>query len=155
MKKGDVVIVLVSLVLMLSIFVGYQIYQKQFEGMDRLVEIRAYNESSKQNEVIYEIKLDSNVNTEVLFVEGQDIKIIDKNKDPQASFDLEGIEHYNIIKIFNNGIEVIEADCDNQDDVRKGFTNRLFDIIICLPHRLEVEITASEPIDDGLDGIVE
>jgi hypothetical protein len=155
MKKGDIIIVLVSLGLMLSIFIGYRMYQKQFEGMDRFVEVRAYNETSKQVEVIYEIKLNANINTEVLVSEGKVISIIDKNKNPEETIDLDGIDRYNVIKIYNNGIEVIEADCDNQDDVRKGFTNRLFDVIICLPHRLEVEITAAEPVDDGLDGIVE
>ena len=47
---------------------------------------------------------------------------------------------YNTIRVSHGAIEVAEADCEGQDCVRQGQISDGLLPIVCLPHRLVIEI---------------
>ena len=47
---------------------------------------------------------------------------------------------YNIIRVSHGAIEVAEADCPGQDCVRQGQIRDSLLPIVCLPHKLVIEI---------------
>lgn len=47
---------------------------------------------------------------------------------------------YNTIRVSHGAIEVAEADCEGQDCVRQGQIHDDLIPIVCLPHRLIIEI---------------
>lgn len=47
---------------------------------------------------------------------------------------------YNTLRISHGGIEVAEADCPGQDCVRQGRIQDSLLPIVCLPHKLVIEI---------------
>lgn len=57
---------------------------------------------------------------------------------------------YNIIHIKNGQVLVEESDCNNQLCVRKGVIEEPGEIIVCLPHKVVVQITGSS---EDLDSI--
>jgi len=57
---------------------------------------------------------------------------------------------YNIIHIQNGQVLVEESDCNNQLCVRKGVIEEPGEIIVCLPHKVVVQITGSS---EDLDSI--
>lgn len=58
---------------------------------------------------------------------------------------------YNVVVIENGQVRVDEASCPDQTCVRHKPTSQTGDPIVCLPHRLEVEVLRSG--DGGLDGV--
>lgn len=61
---------------------------------------------------------------------------------------------YNLIEIGDGKVRVIEADCPEQIDVLQGYIENTGEIIVCLPHRLIIEIVdESENHEDIIDGV--
>lgn len=60
---------------------------------------------------------------------------------------------YNIMVIKNGSVSVTEADCPDKYCVNKGTVCRENETIICLPHKLVIEITGSD--NKGADVIAE
>lgn len=148
MKKGDLIIIVLGLVIMGGLLLGYRIVLNRL-GDERYVQI-VY----KGKQIYYE-ELTAETHMEILIVEGEIQQIIDRKETPNSRFDLMNVKDYNIVKIYNKGIQVIDADCESKDDVRKGFTNRPYDAIICAPHFLKIEILAPNiDRDSDLDGVV-
>ncbi|ATO50407.1 NusG domain II-containing protein [Brevibacillus laterosporus] len=57
----------------------------------------------------------------------------------------------NILKVHDYGIEMVEADCDDKVCLSFGFITDPSQTIVCLPHRVLVEIVSDEGADvDGL-----
>lgn len=135
MKKADFIIIIIALVVMLGIMAGYKIIE-HFAGDERIAEIRF------AKEVIYSVDLNDKIDLEVLVVDGKVVQVIDRTIDETTSFAIPNEGKYNIVKIYNNGIQVIEANCDEQIDVHQGFVDQLNRSIICAPHHLEVIIVA-------------
>lgn len=54
---------------------------------------------------------------------------------------------YNKLMIYDDGIEMAEADCPDKVCVHTGFRQHVGETIVCLPHRVVVEV-----IGDGNDG---
>lgn len=54
---------------------------------------------------------------------------------------------YNIIKIENHKVCVIEADCSNQVCVRTGKISKVGEEIVCLPHKLRIVIVGKGGVD--------
>lgn len=61
---------------------------------------------------------------------------------------------YNILKVHDYGIEMIDADCQDKVCLTFGFIERNGGTIICLPHRLMVEIEGDSTRGDDVDVIV-
>lgn len=121
MKKGDLIIGLVIVGIMLLLGVGYLIYRNSL-GDDLYVNIYIDNKLYKS------VKLTP---------ETDEIIIVDNNY---------GI---NKIHIHDNGFEVVYADCKSQDDVREGFVDLPGYAVICLPHHLKIIIEGNKT--DGPD----
>lgn len=56
---------------------------------------------------------------------------------------------YNKIKVTDHAIEVTEANCFNQIDVKRGKISKPGQTIVCLPHKLLIEIKAKDGTDTG------
>lgn len=60
---------------------------------------------------------------------------------------------YNILKVHDYGIEMIDADCPDKLCLTFGFIDRNGGTIVCLPHKLMVEVVSSGEGDD-VDALV-
>ena len=122
MKKGDILIFVIVIVIMAILGIGYYIYINSI-GSERYVNIY----------------VDGELYDSVKLVDDVDRLIVVDNEYGR-----------NDIRIYNNGFQVIYADCKNQDDVRRGFVNMPGFAVICLPHHLKIVIegNTSSEIDD-------
>lgn len=57
---------------------------------------------------------------------------------------------YNIIEIKDKSIKVIDADCRDKICLRSGFISEPGQIIVCLPHKLMIEVKSTDIIPDSL-----
>lgn len=51
---------------------------------------------------------------------------------------------YNILQYGRQGLRIMEADCHNQDCVQAGWHYRAGDLIVCLPHRLLIQLSGDK-----------
>lgn len=61
---------------------------------------------------------------------------------------------YNQLRVSKGGIEMIEADCPDKLCLTFGHTHELGDTIVCLPHRVFVEIIGQADVGGGPDAVV-
>ncbi|RCX13572.1 hypothetical protein DFP94_12019 [Fontibacillus phaseoli] len=61
---------------------------------------------------------------------------------------------YNLLKVHDYGIEMIDADCPDKVCLTFGFIERNGGTIVCLPHKLLVEIEGASGEGDDLDAVV-
>ena len=61
-----------------------------------------------------------------------------------------GEDDYNILEISGGGAAVTEANCGDHTCVRMGRISRAGETIVCLPHRLVVEIVGGEAAADAV-----
>lgn len=71
--------------------------------------------------------------------DGKTIKTLSLDKDEEYVF--EGDKGYNVVVIKNNEVYVKEADCPDKICVDHKKISNIGETIICLPHKLVVEIT--------------
>lgn len=57
---------------------------------------------------------------------------------------------YNIIEIKDDSISVKDADCKDKICMKSKFISEPGQIIVCLPHKLMIEIKSSDVIQDSL-----
>ena len=78
----------------------------------------------------------------VLSVDGKEIKTFDLSDNSQAYTyryeDKDG--DYNLIEVKGNRIRIKEADCGDQICVRRGWIDQSGETIVCLPHKLIIEV---------------
>lgn len=143
MRKGDLYIVVIVLLVMGLLGLGYKLYLNSI-GSERFVVIKVDGREEQR----IKIMKDTDVVFTVLTEKGKFIRI-DQGKSTNTIYD------YNVIHIYNGGVEVAEADCANQVDVNVGFVKTPGKPIICVPHHLEVIIkggkSSAPPIDAGTD----
>lgn len=56
---------------------------------------------------------------------------------------------YNLIEVVDDKIHITEANCGDLVCVRQGFIEKSGDTIVCLPHKLLIEVIASDGSEDG------
>jgi hypothetical protein len=95
--------------------------------------------ASSYNKKYVEIIVDGNEHSKYIL----DDKL---NKEIRVEVD----EGYNIIHIENGQVIVEESNCENQLCVRKGVIEVPGEIIVCLPHKVVVQISGSQ---NDLDSI--
>lgn len=82
----------------------------------------------------------------VLSVDGKKLKTFDLSDKSQAYTyryeDKDG--DYNLIEVKGNRIRIKEADCGDQICVRRGWIDQSGETIVCLPHKLVIEIKSSD-----------
>ena len=115
--------VLIVCVLIISLFGMYIVKERASNYNKKYVEIKVDGEEHSK------YVLDNNIDKEIEV-------ITDKG--------------YNIIQIQNGQVLVEESDCNNQLCVRKGVIEEPGEIIVCLPHKVVVQITGSS---EDLDSI--
>lgn len=60
---------------------------------------------------------------------------------------------YNIIEIENGGAVMHDADCPDKICLKEGFKDKVGQTIVCLPHRVVVEIKGSNKPKTEPDGV--
>ncbi|MDQ0089299.1 hypothetical protein J2T12_002711 [Paenibacillus anaericanus] len=86
-------------------------------------------------------------------VDGKLFKTVELTKEEQI-IDVKTEFGYNILKVHDYGIEMIEADCPDEVCLSFGFVERNGGTIVCLPHRVLVEIEGIPGEGDDVDVIV-
>ncbi len=85
-------------------------------------------------------------------VDGKEIKRIDLSTVAEAyEFDVEGENGKNRVRVEPGRIGVISADCPDGVCVAHGMIEKSGDPVICLPHRLVIEIVGA---DGGPDAVI-
>ena len=83
-----------------------------------------------------------------LRVNSQVIKSFDLKKDQTYTYqDTDG--DINKIEVRDGRIAIVYANCGDQICVRKGFINKTGQTIVCLPHKLVIEVMPSGDDDTG------
>jgi hypothetical protein len=85
-------------------------------------------------------------------VDGKLFKTVTLTKEEQT-IDIRTERGYNILKVHDYGIEMYDADCPDKVCLGFGTITRPKQTIVCLPHRVLVEI-ASVSGEDEVDGYV-
>lgn len=122
MKKVDMLIILIVLILSGS----YMLYVKHY------------------------LKDDTNVLKAEIQVNGKPYKTVHLEGKEQI-ITIENEHGKNVLKVHDGGIEMIEADCPDQVCTGMGFVNKTGGIIVCLPHKLAVEIKGEQK--EEIDGV--
>ncbi|MFE4712956.1 MULTISPECIES: NusG domain II-containing protein [unclassified Paenibacillus] len=86
-------------------------------------------------------------------VDGKLFKTVKLTKEEQT-IDIRTDRGYNILKVHDYGIEMYDADCPDKVCLGFGRITRTKQTIVCLPHRVLVEI-ASVSGEDEVDGYVQ
>lgn len=122
MTKGDkILIVIVSIISLISIFI---MKNQVFSYDEKFVSIQVNGEEVKK--IFFDKK-----------IEGK-------------TFPIETDFGYNLIEIGNEKVRVIDADCPDKLDVKKGWIETTGDTIVCLPNKMVVEIKGQN-IDKEID----
>lgn len=53
-------------------------------------------------------------------------------------------EGYNIVKIHDKGVEIIEASCPDKVCIHQGFITKASESIVCLPNKVHIKITKED-----------
>lgn len=80
----------------------------------------------------------------VLRVDGKEIdsfKLVEGKKSYQHTYTSEDGDR-NVLEIDGERIRMVEADCGDQVCVRRGWASKNGETIVCLPHKLVIEIVA-------------
>lgn len=86
-------------------------------------------------------------------VDGQVVNTIPVNQNETLT--IEGYQGgSNIVTIENGGVTMTDADCPDKLCVKTGRISKTGETIVCLPHRVVVEIIGAAADDSGVDSIV-
>lgn len=90
----------------------------------------------------------------VVVVDGETLKVFDLVDDGETeSFHYKDEHgHENVIVRTGTSVEMSEANCNDQVCVRMNPINQPGRTILCLPHRVLVEVISDQPVEDS-DGI--
>ena len=126
MKKGDKIVGIVLLIIVLITSGATLVYKNSIKGSENIAVIKR---------------------------EGKVIKTIDLNKvvSPQEFTLKTENGHYNTIAVKHNSIRIIDANCPNKICVKSGWISKPGDIIVCLPFKLIININAQS--NDNIDGV--
>ncbi len=57
---------------------------------------------------------------------------------------IETSEGYNIIKVHDKGVEIVEASCPDKVCIHSGFITNPSESIVCLPHKVHIKIKTND-----------
>ncbi|BFH60035.1 MULTISPECIES: NusG domain II-containing protein [Paenibacillus] len=130
MKRGD--LLLISAVLLAAVLL---MVPKWIQGS---------TESEKNH---------NNALTAVIKVDGKVYRTVNLTQEEQT-IEIKNDHGYNLLKVHDYGIEMIDADCPDQICLSFGFKSRKGDSIVCLPHRIIVEIEGEGGEGEGTDAVI-
>ena len=85
----------------------------------------------------------------IITVKGETYKVLNINQEQELKVELDD-GHYNIIKIEQEKVKMLEADCSNQVCVNSAEITSVGETIVCLPHQVVVKIVVQD--SDLLEG---
>ncbi|WP_028543831.1 NusG domain II-containing protein [Paenibacillus taiwanensis] len=129
MKRGDLILIGVVIVAALAFFVPKWLFQNQSENMHN-----------------------ANVYAEIS-VDGKLFKKVKITKEEQL-IPVKTDHGLNVLKVHDGGIEMFDADCPDKVCLSFGFVTRAGDTIVCLPHRVLVELKSESGEESDLDAVV-
>lgn len=91
--------------------------------------------------------------TAIIEVNGEPYMTVDLH-DHGREIEIRTERGYNLLRIRDGGIEMVEADCPDQLCKGFGHVHRPRETIICLPNRVFVEVTGDAGEEAELDAIV-
>lgn len=105
----------------------------------------------------YQAKANDSDLQAIVKVDGKAMKVFDLVDDGETEtfYYVDDHGHENVIVRTGTSVEITEANCGDQVCVRMNAIDAVGETILCLPHRLLVEVTSDQPVDniDGLDVI--
>lgn len=85
-----------------------------------------------------------------LKVDGKIIKKFNLNTEKKTEYLYQALDDdYNLIEVSDNKIRIKEASCIDQICVRRGFIQKPGETIVCLPHKLIIEIKTNDKKSDN------
>jgi hypothetical protein len=66
----------------------------------------------------------------------------------EEEFKVKTEDGYNLIVLKDNSIAIIDADCPDKVCMKPGFISKPGESLVCLPHKLMVEVKGNTDIDD-------
>lgn len=130
MKRGDVLLVGLIVVIALAFLIPRWFFEDLSE------------KNHNDNPLVANIKVD-----------GKLVRSVELTEEEQI-IEIETEDGLNILKVHDYGIEMIEADCPDQLCLTFGFVKRNGGTIVCLPHKMIVEIEGDPGEGDDIDAIV-
>jgi len=126
MKKGDKIIGIILLILVVLTLGATAIYKSEIKGSENIAVIKS---------------------------EGKILRTIDLNKviEPQEFTIKTEKGNYNTISVKHNSICVKDADCPHKECVKSGWISEPGEMIVCLPFKLIISIQgeSSKGVDSG------
>ena len=125
MKKGDKITATVIAFIIVISSIGVFAYMNIVKGSHHIAEIKQ---------------------------DGKVIRTVDRDKvEPPEEIKIANKYGYNIIRIENGRIRIIDADCPDKLCVKTGWITESGQSVICLPHKLIIKIQGgSKEIDENV-----
>jgi len=100
---------------------------------------------------IYKASIKGSANIAVIKREGKVIKTIDLNKvvKPEEFTFKTANGHFNTILVNHNSISIKDADCPHKECVKSGVISKPGEMIVCLPFKLIININGQK--NNGID----
>jgi hypothetical protein len=127
MKKGDMLLIVLLLVVAVSIFASNRVISSAAERQQGATKA-------------------------VISLDGEVYQTIDLSWQTDM-VEIRTKRGYDLLKVHDNGIEVVESDCPQKICISMGFINRAGQTIICLPNRMIVEIVGSDKDKQEIDAL--
>ena len=83
-----------------------------------------------------------NVDSIEIYMDNKLYKTYDINDKEEIK--IKSKEGYNIVKIHDKGVEIIEASCPDKVCVHQGFITKSSESIVCLPNKVHIKITTED-----------
>lgn len=131
MKRGDLILIGVIVIAALAFLVPKWLFQQESENLHN-------------SKVFANITVDGDLYQKVELTKEEQIIKVETSK---------GL---NILKVHDYGIEMFEADCPDKVCLSFGFVTRPNSTIVCIPHRVLVELVSEGGAEeDEIDAVVQ
>lgn len=131
MKRGDLILIGVIVIAALAFLVPKWLFQQESENLHN-------------SKVFANITVDGELYQKVELTKEERIIKVETSK---------GL---NILKVHDYGIEMFEADCPDKVCLSFGFVTRPNSTIVCIPHRVLVELVSEDGAgEDEIDAVVQ
>lgn len=125
MKRMDIVIIVVLLIVSFIPYIMLKNYQSNYKG----------------------------INYAVISIDGQEKKRVELTKDLDEEFTFKSSYGINRVVIHDMKIGIVDADCKDEICINEGFIGEVGERIVCLPNRLIIEIVGEQKSSEGEDVI--
>lgn len=89
----------------------------------------------------------------IVTVNGEVLTEIDLSAKKDDEFTIETSEGNNKVVVRDGGISIVEADCSDGVCVNQGVARKPGDMVVCLPHRVIIEVVGADNGDKDQDVI--